>query len=161
WNRAAEPGEGPKLAHSEASGGGFSAAFKVPAYQRGVRGLVRGRGVPDISADASRTTGLALIKVINGEPVISRASGTSAAAPLWPALAALADQYAGRRLGFLTPRIYAIARGRSSQRAFHDVTRGNNTMVFNRTFTGYRAGPGWDPVTGWGSPNARVLVPLL
>jgi hypothetical protein len=22
-------------------------------------------------------------------------------------------------------------------------------------------GPGWDPVTGWGSPNARVLVPLL
>ena len=26
---------------------------------------------------------------------------------------------------------------------------------------GYHAAPGWDPVTGWGSPNARVLVPLL
>ena len=25
----------------------------------------------------------------------------------------------------------------------------------------YRARPGWDPVTGWGSPNAQVLVPLL
>ena len=25
---------------------------------------------------------------------------------------------------------------------------------------GYRAGPGWDPVTGWGSPNAAVLVPV-
>jgi hypothetical protein len=26
---------------------------------------------------------------------------------------------------------------------------------------GYNAGPGWDPVTGWGSPIAHVLVPLL
>ncbi len=30
-----------------------------------------------------------------------------------------------------------------------------------RLVTGYRASPGWDPVTGWGSPNAQVLVPLL
>jgi hypothetical protein len=28
-------------------------------------------------------------------------------------------------------------------------------------FTGYNAGPGWDPVTGWGSPDAQYLVPLL
>jgi hypothetical protein len=28
-------------------------------------------------------------------------------------------------------------------------------------FLGYEAGPGWDPVTGWGSPDAQVLVPLL
>jgi hypothetical protein len=26
---------------------------------------------------------------------------------------------------------------------------------------GYAAGPGWDPVTGWGSPDAQVLGPLL
>jgi hypothetical protein len=46
--------------------------------------------------------------------------------------------------------------------AFHDVTTGNNTVRFPpRTITGYRAAPGWDPVTGWGSPNAQVLVPLL
>jgi hypothetical protein len=25
----------------------------------------------------------------------------------------------------------------------------------------YPVAPGWDPVTGWGSPNAQVLVPLL
>jgi hypothetical protein len=30
-----------------------------------------------------------------------------------------------------------------------------------RLFTGYTAGPGWDPVTGWSSPNAQYLVPLL
>jgi len=28
-------------------------------------------------------------------------------------------------------------------------------------FVGYEARPGWDRVTGWGSPNAQVLVPLL
>jgi hypothetical protein len=42
------------------------------------------------------------------------------------------------------------------------VTTGNNTMTFGGvTVTGYQASPGWDPVTGWGSPNAQVLVPLL
>jgi hypothetical protein len=28
-------------------------------------------------------------------------------------------------------------------------------------FTGYPAGPGWDPATGWGTPDASILVPLL
>ena len=42
------------------------------------------------------------------------------------------------------------------------MTTGTNTVTFpTRTITGYQAGPGWDPVTGWGSPNAQVLVPLL
>lgn len=47
--------------------------------------------------------------------------------------------------------------------AFHDVKAANaNTAEFPLvTITGYRPGPGWDPVTGWGSPNAEVLVPLL
>ena len=29
------------------------------------------------------------------------------------------------------------------------------------TITGYQASPGWDPVTGWGSPDAQALIPLL
>jgi hypothetical protein len=46
--------------------------------------------------------------------------------------------------------------------AFHDVTTGDNSVFWpTRLFTGYQAGPGWDPVTGWGSPNAQTLVPLL
>jgi subtilase family serine protease len=33
--------------------------------------------------------------------------------------------------------------------AFHDATQGNNTVQYPpKTITGYRAGPGWDPVTG-------------
>jgi hypothetical protein len=42
------------------------------------------------------------------------------------------------------------------------VTAGDNSVVeVPRLITGYQASPGWDPVTGWGSPNAQVLVPLL
>ena len=65
-------------------------------------------------------------------------------------------------LGFVNPEIYAIGHRPLYHRAFHDITVGNNTVVFpTGTITGYSAGPGWDPVTGWGSPDARVLVPWL
>jgi hypothetical protein len=48
-------------------------------------------------------------------------------------------------------------------RAFHDITRGKNTVTLlpGNNIEGCRAHRGWDPVTGWGSPNAQVLVPLL
>jgi subtilase family serine protease len=87
---------------------------------------------------------------------------TSASTPLWAAVIALADQEAGQHLGFVNPAIYSIARGPAYHSAFHHVVTGDNS-VFGPTsnFTGYQAGPGWDPVTGWGSPNAQVLVPLL
>jgi hypothetical protein len=38
---------------------------------------------------------------------------------------------------------------------------GDSVVTPTGVFTGYNAGPGWDPVTGWGSPNAQYLVPLL
>ena len=75
---------------------------------------------------------------------------------------ALADQYAGRHLGLVNPAIYQIARSPRYHQAFHDITTGNNTVQFPPTrVTGYQAAPGWDPVTGWGSPDAQVLIPLL
>lgn len=91
-----------------------------------------------MSGDAAETTGLALVKVVEGTPETSAADGTSAAARLWgalAALAALADQAAHRRLGFPKPAIYAIPRRPSYHRAFHDVTHGNNTVIFGRPFT--------------------------
>ena len=47
--------------------------------------------------------------------------------------------------------------------AFHDITTGSNVMTipYPGGSAGYQAGPGWDPVTGWGTPDAQVLVPLL
>lgn len=96
---------------------------------------------------------------------LGAAHGTSAAAPLWAGLIALADQDAGHDLGLVNPAIYRIARGPLHHKAFlHDITTGNNTVSFASppaTVTGYKAGPGCDPVTGWGTPIAQVLVPLL
>jgi subtilase family serine protease len=76
---------------------------------------------------------------------------------------ALADQFANRHLGFVNPAIYRLARSSKYHDAFHDVVADSaNTAKFQHgIITGYRAGRGWDPVTGWGSPVANVLVPLL
>ncbi len=146
----------------QASGGGFSRLFARPVYQDGVPGIGATRGVPDVSADASGHTGMAIVLSAGGRDMIRNSGGTSASAPIWAALIALADQYAGRQLGFVNPALYQIARSTRYHQAFHDITTGNNTVEFPpRTFTGYRAGPGWDPVTGLGSPDAQVLVPLL
>jgi subtilase family serine protease len=146
----------------QASGGGFSRLFLRPAYQDGVPGIGATRRVPDVSANASGRTDLAMVLRDGGRNMIRNGGGTSASAPIWAALIALADQYAGRHLGFVNPAIYRIARGPGYHQAFHDVTVGDNTVQFPpTTITGYQAGPGWDPVTGWGSPDAQVLIPLL
>jgi hypothetical protein len=55
----------------------------------------------------------------------------------------------------------AFERSPSHHKAFHDVTAGNNDVAAGSVTVGYQARPGWDPVTGWGSPNAQVLVRLL
>ncbi len=146
-------------ADTEASAGGFSSLFSRPAYQDGIPRIGRMRGVPDVAADADSTTAMSLL-FTGGVPL--PAQGTSAATPLWAAVIALADQDAGQHLGFVNPAIYAISRSPAYHRAFHDVTTGDNSVFWpTGLFTGYTAGPGWDPVTGWGSPNAQYLVPLL
>jgi subtilase family serine protease len=146
----------------QASGGGFSRLFPRPGYQEGVPGIRASRGVPDVSADASGHTGMAIALSDDGRSMIRNSGGTSASAPIWAALIALADQYAGRHLGPVNPAIYQIARGPRYHQAFHDITKGNNTVRFPpATIAGYRAAPGWDPATGWGSPDAQVLIPLL
>ncbi len=147
----------------QASGGGFSQVFAKPSYQDGIARIGAMRGVPDVSADASGHTGMALaIATAGGHTYIRNSGGTSASAPIWAGLIALADQLAHRHLGFVNPALYRIAASPAYHRAFHDITSGNNTAKFPpKTFTGYRAAPAWDPVTGLGSPDAQWLVPLL
>ncbi|GAA4508789.1 hypothetical protein GCM10023191_068980 [Actinoallomurus oryzae] len=151
--------------HSQGTGGGFSHLFSRPGYQDGVADAAR--AVPDVAADAAPGTGMAMVVSGSGsgsgsEDTIFGASGTSASAPLWAALIALADQAAGHDLGFVNPAIYRIGHSGGRHTAFHDVTTGNNTVTASgETISGYGARPGYDPVTGWGGPDARVLVPLL
>ena len=146
-----------------ASGGGFSSLYARPSYQDGVHGIGSHRGVPDVTADAEVVTGPAVVMVLDGHARVRASGGTSAAAPQWAGIVALADQDAHRSLGFINAGLYRIGAGSQYHRAFHDVTTGSNSVVLpnGAKLTGYRAGPGWDPVSGWGSPDAQVLAPLL
>jgi subtilase family serine protease len=149
--------------HFQASGGGVSRVFARPNYQNQISGLGAYRGVPDVAATASAHTALAVITSTgSGTYTIHGSGGTSASAPLWAGLIALADQHAHRHLGFVNAALYRIGRSARYHQAFHDVTAGNNTVRFPpKTISGYHAAPGWDAVTGWGSPNANALVLLL
>jgi subtilase family serine protease len=159
WATGAYRGEMAWNEGTDASGGGYSGLFSRPSYQDGVARIGATRGVPDVAANADSATAMAI--AFSGG-VLQTATGTSAATPLWAGVIALADQQAGQHLGFVNPAIYAIARGPGYHRTFHDVTSGDNSVLWSTgVITGYTAGPGWDPVTGWGSPDAQYLVPLL
>jgi kumamolisin len=136
-----------------ATGGGVSDVFPVPSYQTGAGvpasanpGAHKGRGVPDVAGDADPATGYRT-RVDGEEGVIG---GTSAVAPLWAGLIALCNQKLSAPAGFINPIIYGPHGGKAVCR---DVTQGNNGA--------YHAKAGWDPCTGWGSPDGSKLLALL
>ncbi|HEX3472970.1 MAG TPA: S53 family peptidase [Silvibacterium sp.] len=131
-----------------ATGGGVSTYFALPTWQNNANvpkpsGTTGGRGVPDVSGDASPTTGYNILVDGSSEVV----GGTSAVAPLWAALIALTNQQIGKPVGFVNPTLYATSS------AFHDITQGNNGS--------FSAGPGWDACTGMGSPIGVAVAQAL
>ena len=145
------------------SGGGFSNIFDRPAYQASTDGTKRGhRGVPDVALNGGVDGGVLAYWGVGGGFYIF--GGTSAGAPQWAGLVALADQLARERRGLVNPDLYSIAgSNRLGGSAFHDITAGNNNFqnVDLSTIAGYKTARGWDAVTGLGSPRANVLVQLL
>jgi kumamolisin len=155
---------------SQGSTGGQSTLFSQLAWQRapGVTssysdGSLCGqpagrycREVPDVSADAAPSSGAAVR--VKGRWVSE--GGTSLATPVWAAVTSLIDQYLRGRgdapVGFANPWLYRLASGSPPFPAIHDVTAGTNDF--------YPAGPGYDMVTGLGTPDAwnlaRDLAPL-
>lgn len=143
------------------SGGGFSRFYKTPSYQQtlpsaSLQQLNGRRGVPDVAGAANPHTGLVIYQGGQWQMV----GGTSAAAPLWAAIVALANQMAGHPLGFINPALYKLGTSNTYTRDFRDITVGNNTNT-DTNVQGYPAVTGWDPVTGWGAPLADNLVPDL
>lgn len=160
------------------SGGGYSTLFSRPSYQEllpagstftgtspGAPGPnTNMRGIPDISYQASSLTG---VLVYDTRPPDKGGSGgwyvvggTSCGSPQWAGLVAIADQMAGRDLGDINPALYAIASNPAQYAAdYYDVTVGTNKADPN--VAGYTASPGWDAVTGLGSPNVAKLIPDL
>jgi len=78
--------------------------------------------VPDVASDASPTRDAVVTSHRWWHVQDPGSGGTSASAPLWAGLVALADQYSGRHLGFINAGIYRIGRSASYHMAFHDVT---------------------------------------
>jgi len=107
------------------AGGGTSTLFAEPAYQTGVvpSSLSDGmRASTDVSALAASTTGFQVgfrPSGPSGKYLTSAAGGTSLATPIVAAQVALAQQATGRRLGFLNPALYTLAR--TSPSVFRDV----------------------------------------
>jgi kumamolisin len=139
---------------SQGTAGGVSALFDRPIWQAGLR-LDQGAGkrlTPDISAVADPFTGVKI--VFNQQVIVS--GGTSVSAPLWAGITAVINEYVTQRggsaLGDLNPLLYRAAEG-ARLPAFHDVVRGGNAV--------YNAGPGYDLVTGLGTPDVDNLAKVL
>lgn len=132
------------------SGGGYSAYEAEPVYQNGVQSSGK-RANPDVAAVGDPNTGLYVYDTVpyNGYAGWFQVGGTSAGAPVWAALIAIADQGRGLAgkgsLANVPSIIYTLP---SSD--FHDITSGSNGA--------YSAGPGYDLVTGRGTPRANLIV---
>lgn len=143
---------------NSATGGGISDFFPLPAWQSNANvpqssnsGGKVGRGVPDIAGDADPNTGYIIL--LNGHKFVF--GGTSAVAPLWAGLVALINQKLGKPVGYLNPLLYNQL---ASAGVFNDIVDGNNGFL-NVPF--YKAGAGWDPCTGFGTPNGAKLLQAL
>ncbi len=142
------------------SGGGISSYYTESAYQTGWQTSNR-RGVPDVSYLADPNTGVLVYDSVNGGWFV--VGGTSAGAPQWAALIALANDLRVKNgsatLTSANSVLYPLAQGNSTvpytvnAAYFFDVSQGSNG--------GYNAGPTYDFVTGLGSPVAAALVPAL
>lgn len=148
------------------SGGGFSNIFALPNYQTGAVGHYltsypppyssaqynnsgAARGFPDISANGAN-----YFVAVDGQN--SLVYGTSASAPVVGSIFTLINEQlaeAGKNpVGFVNPVLY------DNPDAFNDITSGSNPGCGT---AGFSAAPGWDPVTGLGTPNYEKLLQVF
>lgn len=159
--RAWKDGDGLRADNGGSTGGGVSTRIARPAWQAGLDvapvnpGQTAGRIVPDVAANASAHTGYFV--VAGGQQEIS--GGTSAAAPLWAGLVARMNQQlqaSGKRVGYLTPLLYGGAA--PGPQGFNDIHTGDNVTAH---VGGFKSAPGFDAVTGWGTPRGKDLLAAL
>jgi hypothetical protein len=116
---------------------------------------------PDVSAQADEFTGaITFYSAVYGG--WSTIGGTSSSSPLWAGILAdigstQACQASGHELGFVVPKLYAVALNSTEyENSFTDITKGNND-VYGFAEGLYPATTGYDMATGLGSP--RVTGP--
>ncbi|XP_066530156.1 tripeptidyl-peptidase 1 [Hoplias malabaricus] len=153
------------------SGGGFSNVFPVPPYQASaVKAYLKsgrplppqsyyntsGRAYPDMAALSDNYW------VVTNLVPIPWVSGTSASTPVVGGILSLINDHRFLKglpsLGFLNPRLYKL-----QGTGLFDVTNGCHMSCLDDKVEGqgFCASPGWDPVTGWGTPNYPALLAAL
>lgn len=138
---------------SQGSSGGVSKLFPRPIWQEHVFSKrdpdFESRLTPDVAAVADPFTGMR----IRYDQQDFVGAGTSQAAPIWAGLTAIMNQYllanGGRALGDINPLLYRVAAG-ANRPGFRDVSLGASAVDVST--------PGYDLVTGLGSPNVDGLV---
>jgi subtilase family serine protease len=143
WNRTGETAW-------SGGGGGVSTQEPSPYYQWGTQ-YTGMRTTPDISFDANPATGLYVYDSYGQSAGLSGwhvVGGTSAATPIAAGLMAVVNQlrgdYGHTPIGDVHAAVYGLP-----QFYYWDITQGSN---------GYAAGPGYDLVTGRGTPLADFLI---
>jgi tripeptidyl-peptidase-1 len=154
-------------------GGGFSDTFPQPSWQADVvqaylakaaaQGVLptsalfnaTGRAYPDVAALGGQTNPYCV--ATSGGSKFGGVAGTSASCPV---VAGIFTQLNDVRLkaglpslGWLNPFIYA------NPQCFNDVTDGSMNNC-NAGTSGFAALTGWDPATGFGTPNFKCLSAL-
>lgn len=127
------------------SGGGISQFESQPTYMHDFMPSLK-RTTPDVSYNADPNTPYAVFHTAEGGWVTG--AGTSAGAPQWAGLIALANQARAQLnrapLAHAQQDIYSL-----SADDFHDITTGTN---------GLATLPGYDMVTGRGTPRAESVI---
>ncbi|HJW19565.1 MAG TPA: S53 family peptidase [Candidatus Nitrosotalea sp.] len=151
---------------AQISGGGYSKYFEEPQWQTLALGPKSGRAVPDVSI-MGYTPGFWVYSTSSDKcgtsPFASSGwfgcAGTSLASPLWAGYLAVVQQANGKiLLGNIAPELYAVYNTTSYPCSFHGITSGDNIMNGN---LGYSVVPGWNPVTGLGTPISDNLTAKL
>ncbi len=144
--------DGPGL---EATGGGVSAVFDLPSYQKTVPNIIaRGRNLPDLALDGNPVTGMSFY--FNGA-FAGPTGGTSLSSPIFGAALAAINQLQTSRSGYFNVTLYktwlAHGYGSGSTLYFRDIVQGS--------IPPYYAQPGYDQMSGIGALQANNFAGLL
>ncbi|KAH8671471.1 putative protease S8 tripeptidyl peptidase I [Xylariales sp. PMI_506] len=183
-----DPAEGGQYSVNYSSGGGFSNVYGVPSYQQAAVATffadheppypyysalapdANNPALPDIAALAGSTGGI-YNRIGRGIPDVAAngdniavyvgrqfglSGGTSASTPIF---AAVINRINEERIavgktpvGFVNPVLY------EHPEVLNDITNGTNPGCDT---LGFSAVPGWDPVTGLGTPNYPKMLELF
>ncbi|CEG56923.1 S53 family peptidase [Legionella fallonii] len=143
------------------SGGGVSSVEAWPAYQSGlpIPQSSNMRGVPDVAYNADPQSGFSVYSSVPGDGGTGWqvVGGTSAGAPQWAALVAVANSAINGNIGGnLNTLLYTLAHPTTGNynHFFNDVTSGSNGDCDYFC----SAQEGYDYVTGLGSPEVTNLI---